>query len=81
MGGTVEGAKRAAKVNNQRTELTIDGKTIKIEPGTFYQVVGKIGGGKSRNGGFGAGEEGRKRAAYYGRIGGMKSKRKKSVQA
>ncbi len=78
MGGTVEGAKRAAKVNNQRTELTIDGKTIKIEPGTFYQVVGKIGGKKGTTGGFFANRE---LAREAGRRGGQVSKRGKSVQA
>lgn len=78
MAGNAESAKRAAKVNNQRTELTIDGETIKIEPGTFYQVVGRIGGQNGNTGGFYANRE---LARIAGSKGGKVSKRKPSVKA
>lgn len=72
MAGTKEGAKKAAKTNLSRTEITIDGKTIKIAPGEFYAVAGSIGGKKSTTGGFYANRELAKEA---GALGGKNSKR------
>lgn len=63
MAGTVEGAAKAAARNKERYGED------------FYKKIGAIGGKKSSTGGFAAGEEGRKRAAYYGAIGGRKSRR------
>ncbi len=70
MAGTSQGAKLAAKKNIER------------EPG-FYPRIGKIGGQRSKNGGFGSelvgkdGLTGRERARKFGSIGGRMSKRKK----
>lgn len=44
MAGTKSGGAKTVTVNNQRTQITIDGKTIEIEPGTFYSVAGSLGG-------------------------------------
>lgn len=45
----------------------------------YYQKIGKIGGTKSRGGGFGEGEIGRERAKIFGAKGGRISKRKPRV--
>jgi hypothetical protein len=42
----------------------------------FYVRIGRMGGKAGRTGGFAAGEEGRKRASYYGAIGGSISRRR-----
>lgn len=72
MSGTSEGGKLAAKSNLQRTEMTIDGKTIKIKPGEFYSIAGALGGKSSTTGGFYANPELAKTA---GAEGGRRSKR------
>jgi hypothetical protein len=41
----------------------------------FYARIGRMGGRNSRNGGFAAGDEGRKRASVWGAVGGAKSRR------
>jgi hypothetical protein len=56
----------AARKNNQR------------HGADFYARIGRMGGRKGRTGGFAAGEEGRKRASYYGAIGGSISRRQAS---
>ncbi len=63
MAGTTSGGRAAAKKNLDRY-----GKD-------FYARIGAKGGRKGKTGGFGAGEEGRKRARRYGAIGGKKSRR------
>ena len=63
MAGTTEGGRLAARKNKQRHGTD------------FYAKIGKMGGQKSRGGGFAAGEEGRKRASYWGAIGGSISRR------
>jgi len=63
MAGTIKGGQLAAKKNKQK-----HGKD-------FYARIGRIGGKRGRTGGFAAGEEGRKRASYYGSIGGSISRR------
>jgi hypothetical protein len=42
----------------------------------FYKKIGRKGGRNGTSGGFAAGEEGRKRASYYGSIGGSISRRR-----
>jgi hypothetical protein len=63
MAGTKAGGRLAAKRNKQK------------HGADFYSRIGKLGGQKSRTGGFAAGKEGRKRASYYGAIGGAISRR------
>lgn len=63
MSGTKSGGKQAARTNKK-----------KYGP-DFYAKIGGKGGSKSTGGGFGAGDEGRARASYYGRIGGSRSRR------
>ncbi len=64
MAGTVSGGRLAAKKN-------------KLKHGAdFYSRIGCLGGQKGRTGGFAAGSSGRKRASYYGAIGGAISRRK-----
>lgn len=72
MAGTSEGGLKAAKSNQERTEMTINGETIKIEPGEFYSIAGKLGGKASTTGGFYANNELAKQA---GAKGGRKSRR------
>jgi hypothetical protein len=67
MSGTPKGAAKARATIEKRY-----GKT-------FYAKIGAIGGKKSTNGGFGAGEEGRARARKYGALGGRVSRRRKTV--
>jgi general stress protein YciG len=76
MAGTKAGGAKCANRNLERTEVTIDGKTIKIEPGTFYQVVGASGGKKGTTGGFYANRE---LAREAGARGGRISRRGKKV--
>ncbi len=64
MAGTVKGGRLAAKKNKQK------------HGADFYARIGKLGGKKGKTGGFAAGESGRKRASYYGAIGGAISRRK-----
>lgn len=63
MSGTSEGGRLAAKKNKQK------------HGPDFYARIGRLGGQRSRTGGFAAGKEGRKRARYYGAIGGSISRR------
>lgn len=65
MAGTVEGGRRAAATNKEKFGSD------------FYAKIGKVGGQRSKTGGFAAGAEGRKRASYWGAIGGRKSRRNK----
>lgn len=64
MAGTKIGGHNAALTNK-----------LKYGP-DFYVRIGAAGGKKSRGGGFAAGEEGRARARYFGRIGGRMSRRR-----
>ena len=73
MPGTVKGGRKAAKSNNLKTEVLINGRYVTIEPGTFYDHIGAQGGKTSRGGGFAANRELAKRA---GRKGGLKSRRR-----
>jgi len=41
----------------------------------FYARIGRLGGRRGTTGGFAAGEAGRKRASYFGAIGGSRSRR------
>lgn len=67
MAGTIEGGKRAAAEN------------IKRHGKQFYSNIGKLGGAKSRNGGFGSdkvgkdGLTGKERASIAGKRGGAYS--------
>ena len=63
MAGTVKGGRQAAHKNKQ------------VHGADFYAKIGRKGGQASRSGGFAAGEEGRRRARYYGAIGGRLSRR------
>lgn len=63
MGGTASGGKRAAETNKQ------------LYGSDFYKKIGRAGGQKSRGGSF---AQDPTFASYMGRIGGKKSKRKKS---
>jgi hypothetical protein len=63
MAGTAKGGRLAAQKNKQK------------HGSDFYARIGRIGGQRGRTGGFAAGEEGRKRASYYGAIGGSISRR------
>jgi hypothetical protein len=64
MAGTKAGGEKAAKTNKQKY-----GKD-------FYKKIGAQGGKLGRTGGFAHGEEGRRRARVYGRIGGSVSRKK-----
>jgi hypothetical protein len=63
MAGTTRGGRLAAQKNKQK------------HGADFYARIGRMGGKRSRNGGFAAGKEGRKRAKLYGAIGGSISRR------
>lgn len=63
MSGTSKGGRLAAQKNKTR------------HGSDFYARIGRMGGQRSRNGGFAAGKEGRKRARIYGAIGGAISRR------
>lgn len=63
MAGTIQGGRRAAEKNRQK------------HGSDFYARIGRMGGRRGRTGGFAAGQEGRKRASYYGAIGGSISRR------
>jgi uncharacterized protein len=64
MAGTARGGRMAAATNKKRY-----GKD-------FYKKIGAKGGHNGTTGGFAAGDEGRKRASYYGSIGGSVSRRR-----
>jgi hypothetical protein len=63
MAGTAKGGRLAAQKNRQ-----------KYGP-DFYARIGRMGGQKGHTGGFAAGEAGRKRASYWGAVGGTRSRR------
>jgi hypothetical protein len=63
MAGTTRGGRLAARKNKQR------------HGADFYARIGRMGGRNGHTGGFAAGDEGRKRASYYGAIGGSISRR------
>jgi hypothetical protein len=63
MAGTARGGRLAAVQNKKRYGED------------FYKKIGAKGGRAGHSGGFAAGEEGRKRARYYGSIGGSISRR------
>ena len=64
MAGTAKGGRVAAQTNKKRYGSD------------FYSKIGRMGGQKGKTGGFAAGDEGRKRASYYGAIGGSHSRRR-----
>lgn len=66
MAGTIRGGRLAARKNKQR------------HGADFYARIGRMGGRKGHTGGFAAGDEGRKRASYYGAIGGSISRRRQT---
>ena len=63
MAGTARGGRLAAEQNKKRYGED------------FYKRIGAKGGQVGRTGGFAAGKEGRKRASYWGAIGGSRSRR------
>jgi len=63
MAGTANGGRIAAQKNKQK------------HGADFYARIGSMGGKRGHTGGFAAGTEGRKRASYYGAIGGSISRR------
>lgn len=63
MAGTAKGGRAAAETNKKRY-----GKD-------FYKKIGAAGGRSGHSGGFAAGAEGRKRASYWGSVGGSISRR------
>jgi len=67
MAGTAKGGRLAAQKNKQ------------MHGPDFYARIGRLGGKRGRTGGFAAGQEGRKRASYYGAIGGSISRRTQSA--
>lgn len=64
MSGTAGGGRLAAQKNKQK------------HGADFYARIGRIGGQRGHTGGFAAGNDGRKRASYYGAIGGAISRRR-----
>lgn len=64
MAGTPAGGRLAAQKNKQKYGSD------------FYARIGKLGGRRGHTGGFAAGTAGRKRASYYGAIGGSLSRRR-----
>ena len=64
MAGTPKGGRLAAEKNKQ-----------KYGP-DFYAKIGRMGGKRGTTGGFAAGSEGKKRASYWGSIGGSISRRR-----
>ena len=64
MAGTARGGRMAAATNKKRYGSD------------FYKKIGQRGGQNGNTGGFAAGEAGRKRASYYGSIGGSISRRR-----
>jgi hypothetical protein len=64
MAGTARGGRLAAMTNKKRYGSD------------FYKKIGAKGGQNGTTGGFAAGDEGRKRASYYGSIGGSVSRRR-----
>ena len=63
MPGTAKGGRTAAEKNRKKYGSD------------FYSKIGRKGGMAGHTGGFAAGSEGRKRASYYGAIGGSISRR------
>lgn len=63
MAGTIRGGKAAAATNKR------------LYGADFYKRIGAKGGKNGTTGGFGAGVEGRKRASFYGALGGSLSRR------
>lgn len=63
MPGTIDGGKKAAATNKQRYGMS------------FYEQIGRLGGTKSRGGGF---AKNRDLAVLAGRKGGQASRRKKA---
>jgi hypothetical protein len=63
MSGTAAGGRLAAQKNKQKYGSD------------FYRKIGSKGGQQGHTGGFAAGDEGRKRASYWGAIGGRRSRR------
>ena len=66
MAGTAKGGRLAAEKNKK-----------KYGP-DFYARIGAKGGRNGHTGGFAAGSEGRKRASYWGAIGGSITRRSRS---
>jgi hypothetical protein len=64
MAGTARGGRLAAEKNKKK------------HGSDFYKRIGAMGGRNGRTGGFAAGEEGRKRASYWGQVGGSISRRR-----
>jgi hypothetical protein len=64
MAGTARGGRLAAEKNKKKYG------------NDFYVRIGRKGGKAGTTGGFAAGDEGRKRASYYGSIGGSISRRR-----
>ncbi len=64
MAGTAEGGRLAADKNKKKYGSD------------FYRRIGAKGGKQGHTGGFAAGTEGRKRASYWGAIGGSISRRR-----
>jgi hypothetical protein len=66
MAGTAKGGRLAAEKNKKKYGSD------------FYARIGAKGGRNGHTGGFAAGQEGRKRASYWGAIGGSISRRNRS---
>jgi len=64
MAGTAAGGRLAAEKNKKKYGSD------------FYSKIGRKGGKAGRTGGFAAGEAGRKRASYWGAVGGSISRRR-----
>jgi hypothetical protein len=63
MAGTPKGGRLAAQKNKKK------------HGSDFYARIGRLGGQRGHTGGFAAGSEGRKRASYWGAVGGSISRR------
>ena len=64
MAGTAQGGRLAAEKNKKKYGSD------------FYSKIGRKGGKAGHTGGFAAGEAGRKRASYWGAVGGSISRRR-----
>jgi hypothetical protein len=64
MAGTPNGGRKAAMTNKKRYGRD------------FYRRIGADGGHAGHTGGFAAGDAGRRRASYWGSIGGRRSRRR-----
>jgi general stress protein YciG len=76
MSGTKLGGALAAQTNKQKTSISLLGKTVQIEEGSMYKVIGAVGGRLGRTGGFYANRELARKAGKKGGYTSSKSRNK-----